>query len=169
MKNILVALILTFVSSSAFSQDYNPNRYQESIFSSTLSILDVKYGEAPQWVWPYWDVDLNLDVYMPSGDSNPNRPLIIFAHAGGFINGSKDVDDMVAICDSFARKGFVTASIYYRKGFDPLDGESAERAVYRGVQDGKAAIRYLKNMQVSMILTPTISFSEECQQVDLLH
>jgi dienelactone hydrolase len=144
MKKFAIILIGLVISTNIFAQDLNPNRYRESIFTDVLSITDVKYGEAPQWIFPYWDVDLNLDVYVPDGDLNPKRPLIIFAHSGGFLIGSKDVDNMIAICDSFARKGYVTATIDYRKGFDPLDGESAERAVYRGIQDGKAAVRYFK-------------------------
>lgn len=144
MKKLVLFLVGLILTSNIFAQDLDPNRYRESIFPDVLSITNVKYGEAPQWVWPYWDIDLELDVYVPDGDLNPKRPLIIFAHAGGFLLGSKDVDNMVAICDSFSRKGYVTASIDYRKGFDPLDGESAERAVYRGVQDGKAAVRYFK-------------------------
>ena len=144
MNKVLSFISILFLGGIVFGQSYLYDRYQEQVFPDVISLSDVKYGEAPQWVWPYWDIDLNLDVYMPDGDGNPRRPLIIFAHAGGFINGSKEVDNMVAICDSFAQKGFVTASLDYRKGFDPLDGESAERAVYRGIQDGKAAVRYFK-------------------------
>ncbi|UKN03519.1 T9SS type A sorting domain-containing protein [Paracrocinitomix mangrovi] len=139
--SLLITMMLCQVLS--FGQVLTPERYQNSIFSTQASI-DVQYGTAPQWVWPYWNVDLDMDIYQPVGDSNSQRPLIIFAHAGGFINGDKGVDDMVAICDTFTRKGFVTASIGYRKGFDPLDAESAERAVYRAIQDGKAAVRYFK-------------------------
>jgi len=144
MQRIVYTIVIVLLVQTTLAQDYNPERYRKSIFTDILSISNVKYGEAPQWVWPYWEVDLNLDVYLPDGDDNPKRPLIIFAHAGGFINGSKEVDNMVAICDSFARKGYVTASIDYRKGFDPLDAASAERAVYRAIQDGKAAVRYFK-------------------------
>ena len=125
MKKVLIFLVLCLSVSSILAQDYNPNRYRERIFPSVLTIPDVLYGSSPQWIWQYWDEDLYLDVYVPDGDDNPKRPLIIFAHSGGFINGSKDVDDMVAICDSFAQKVYVTASIAYRKGFDPLDSESA--------------------------------------------
>jgi acetyl esterase/lipase len=139
----ICTLFIIFLTINGFGQLLDTNRYLSSIFQ-TSSTADVQYGTAPQWVWPYWNVDLNLDVFEPIGDLNVNRPLIIFAHAGGFINGSKDVDNMQAICDSFARKGFVTATIDYRKGFDPLDDESAERAVYRAVQDGKAAVRFFK-------------------------
>lgn len=144
MKKYVSFLVVLLISTGTFTQDYNPNRYRQQISPTVLSIPDVLYGSSPQWIWPYWDEDLYLDVYMPDGDLNPKRPLIIFAHSGGFINGYKEVDDMVAICDSFAQKGYVTASIAYRKGFDPLDSESAERAAYRGLQDGKAAVRYFK-------------------------
>jgi hypothetical protein len=37
----------------------------------------------------------------------------------------------------------VVASIDYRIGFDVLDSQSAERAVYRGVQDLRGAVRFL--------------------------
>lgn len=144
MKQLLFTVLFIASVIQVSAQTAEPTRYQETIFPSSLVLPNIKYGEAPQWIWPYWNIDLYCDIYLPNGDDNPNRPLIIFAHAGGFINGSKEVDNMVAICDSFARMGFVTATLDYRKGFDPLDGESAERAVYRGIQDGKAAVRYFK-------------------------
>ena len=130
--------------SYSLSQNYDPNRYLTPIFPSVLITNNVIYGSAPGWVWPYFNEDLTLNVNVPDNDNNQKRPLIIFAHSGGFLNGSKDVDNMIAICDSFAQKGFVTATIDYRKGFNPLDDESAERAVYRGIQDGKTAVRYFK-------------------------
>ena len=141
----VVTLIMLFLCALNYTwaQTLDTNRYNKSIFSSA-SIQDVQYATAPQWVWPYWNVDLDMDIFEPIGDLNTKRPVIIFAHAGGFINGSKDVDNMQAICDTFAQKGFVTATIDYRKGFDPLDTESAERAVYRSIQDGNAAVRFFK-------------------------
>lgn len=142
MKKIFTFLFLATTFSS-FAQ-YDANRYRESVFPSADAQTDVKYASSPVWTIPYNKKDLKLNVYQPTGDTHNKRPLIIFAHAGGFLNGSKDVDNMVAICDSFARKGYVTATIDYRKGFNPLSEGSAERAVYRGIQDGKAAVRYFK-------------------------
>jgi PKD repeat protein len=144
MNYFLTLLLTCFSGIALYAQQYNEMRYRERIFTNVTVQQNVQYGSAPQWVWPYWNEDLFLDVYQPAGDVIANRPLIIVAHAGGFLNGAKDVSDMVALCDSFARLGYVTASIAYRKGFNPLDGESAERAVYRGVQDGKAAVRFFK-------------------------
>ena len=145
MKKLIFTSIALLVILSVKAQVYDSSRYlTTAIFGASTTTNDVQYGSAPQWVWPYWNDDLFLNVSVPTGDVNTRRPIIIFAHAGGFINGSKDVDDMVALCDTFARMGFVTATIEYRMGFDPLDGASAERAVYRGIQDGKTAIRYFK-------------------------
>ena len=144
MLKQLLFLCVGVVSFLSSAQTYDQDRYLSSIFPSILVSNNIEYGQAPVWTIPYNDQALMLNISVPNGDDNPNRPLIIFAHAGGFINGSKDVDDMVALCDSFARKGFVTATIDYRKGFNPLSGGSSERAVYRGIQDGKTAIRYFK-------------------------
>mgnify|MGYP000859436436 CR=1 FL=1 len=145
MKKTFTFFIFTFYLAISFSQlQYEENRYREAIFNQVTVQNNVQYGNAPQWVWPYWTENLIMDVYSPTGDVINKRPLIIFTHAGGFLNGSRGVDNMVAICDSFARKGYVTATLDYRKGFNPLDTESAERAVYRGIQDGKAAVRYFK-------------------------
>lgn len=142
MKKLVLSIALLSVAFS-FAQQLDTNRYKNSMFDSQ-AVYDVQYSTVPQWVWPYWNVDLSMDIFEPMGDLNTKKPLIIFAHAGGFINGSKDVDNMQAICDTFARKGFVTATIDYRKGFDPFDEESAERAVYRAIQDGKTAVRFFK-------------------------
>ena len=144
----LTLLIITSYSLSAQTL-YNELRYRERIFSGSTVTTDVQYGSAPQWVWPYWNENLKMDVYTPYGDLNTNRPLVILAHSGGFLNGSKDCSDMAALCDSLTRLGYVTATIEYRKGFNPLDAESAERAVYRGIQDGKAAVRYFKQNAAS--------------------
>jgi predicted esterase len=145
MTKTLLTLVTAFTILNVQAQNYDETRYlSTTIFPTTSTTNNVQYGSAPQWIWPYWNEDLYLNVTQPVGDLNTRRPLIVFAHAGGFLNGSKDVDDMVAICDSFARMGFVTATIDYRKGFNPLDAQSAERAVYRGLQDGKTAVRFFK-------------------------
>lgn len=124
-------------------------RYRSKMFTDVTVYHDVKYGAAQQWNIPYNDQDLLMDIYLPTNDTLTHRPLMIWAHPGGFLNGSKGVDDMVAFCDSFAKRGYVTVSIDYRLGFNPLSSSSAERAVYRGVQDMRTAIRFMKeNYQV---------------------
>jgi len=85
-----------------------------------------------------------MDIYEPMGDTLAYRPLLIVAHGGAFVSGTKENEDMVAFCQLFAKRGYITASIEYRMGMNPASKISAERAVYRAIQDGRAAIRFLK-------------------------
>lgn len=149
MKKILSLVLITFHFIS-WGQNY---RYTTTIFPSSTTTSNVVYGTAPFINGPFYTVEsstttknLVMDIYQPTGDVFSLRPAIIFAHSGGFLTGNKSVDDMKALCDSFARKGYVTASIDYRQGFN-LVGNTAlhsTRAVYRGLQDGRTAVRYLR-------------------------
>ncbi len=141
-----VGILLAFLVVQGVQAQPDARRYKKPIFNQIDTFFNVQYGTAPKWYFPYPDQDLLMDIFMPSSavDTHKRRPLIIFAHSGGFLTGSKDVDEMYALCDSFARMGFVTATIEYRMGYNPLDACSAERAVYRAVQDAKAAVRFFK-------------------------
>ncbi len=126
-------------------------RYNLRIFSSFVKTSTVVYGNAPAINSPYLlensttNQNLTLDFFEPAGDTAQKRALIIFAHSGGFLNGSSNNQDMQALCDSFSSRGYVTASIGYRLGFNPLSSNASERAVWRGIQDASAAIRFFKN------------------------
>lgn len=128
---------------------YN-SRYFEAIFDEITVETDVVYGNSPALNPPYFNEnstspqDLLMDIFQPVGDTIEYRPAIICAHSGGFLTGTKEVEDMVAFCDSMAHRGYVTASIAYRLGMSIISGPSSIRAVYRGVQDGRAAIRFFK-------------------------
>jgi acetyl esterase/lipase len=143
MKYIF-CLILSFSLSIQLFSQCDTSRYYFPQFENVYKHANLKYGEAVVWYVPYSNQDLLMDVYEPIGDENIKRPLMIWVHPGGFLLGDKEAEDMVALCDSFAKRGYVTASVGYRLGFNPIDSESAERAVYRGTQDVRAAIRYLK-------------------------
>ena len=126
-------------------------RYYQRIFSTVIKTPDVIYANAPALSPPYltesftFNQNLKLDIFEPAADTAMKRAMIIFAHSGGFINGTKDNQDMQALCDSFAHLGFVTATLNYRLGFNPLSSNSSERAVWRGIQDASAAVRFFKN------------------------
>lgn len=146
MRN-LIFLFFFCCSQWLFAQKL---RYLDPVFSHVSKTANVIYGNAPSittiYVSESWTTNINLkmDVFQPVGDTVSKRPVIMFIHSGGFINGSKEHQDMQYLCDSFARRGYVTCSIDYRKNFNLLSSNSAERAVYRGLQDAAAAIRYLK-------------------------
>ncbi len=95
---------------------------------------------------------LKLDVYQPVGDVVTSRPLVIIAHGGSFVGGSKTGTDVVPLCKDLTRMGYVTASIDYRLGMTnfpvgvqhTVDSTDAGAAVMRAVHDGRAAVRFFR-------------------------
>ncbi len=148
-KKFFVFLLIILIFTYSFAQTY---RYTHTVFSKADTITGVVYGTALFLNSPYYDESdtysgsLVMDIFMPSGDSLALRPVIIFAHGGGFIEGNRNQDDMMAFCDSFARMGYVTATIDYRQGVYTLNNAELHysRAVYRGLQDGRTAVRFFK-------------------------
>ncbi|HRW75627.1 MAG: carboxylesterase family protein [Lewinellaceae bacterium] len=133
-------------------------RFAEQPYFSDNEIVEVKditYGQAMRW--PSTTVDtLKMDIYMPDPTIDPlaERPFIMFIHGGAFFAGQRE--DMASICRDFARRGYVTATMSYRLGWDCdpnsgllicfFCGSQADKlrvAAYRSVQDARAALRYV--------------------------
>tara|TARA_B100001142_G_scaffold85490_2_gene86887 strand:+ start:19446 stop:20534 length:1089 start_codon:yes stop_codon:yes gene_type:complete len=118
-------------------------RYETEIFNS-VSVTEVNYSDV------YNDDRHLIDIYTPNGDTEINRPLIIFAHGGSFMGGEKDLADCVDFCSSFAKKGYVTASANYRlvSAADQQDfvlsQEKQYETILKAVSDIKSAIRYFR-------------------------
>ncbi|HXH18683.1 MAG TPA: T9SS type A sorting domain-containing protein, partial [Chitinophagales bacterium] len=89
-------------------------------------------------------VDLRLDIYQPENDTLSGRPLIILAFGGSFTFGFRTSPDIVQLCNEFAARGYVTASIDYRLGFENGNDSDTNqlKALFRGIQDLQAAIRF---------------------------
>ena len=112
-------------------------RYANEIFSG-YTVTTTTYSS------PY---NLQMDIYQPTGDTLSARPLIILAHGGSFISGTRSDDATVdSLCVRFAKRGYVTASIDYRLGTTAqmlsTDSTQPISEVIQAVSDGKAAIRY---------------------------
>ncbi|MGD1845167.1 MAG: alpha/beta hydrolase, partial [Salibacteraceae bacterium] len=126
--------------------DCSNGRYGQELFSNVTVTSDIVYGNN----LPLSNLaeDLMLDIYEPQGDTDNNRPLVIVAHGGSFVGGSKDGVDVVPICEDLAKRGFVVASISYRLGIENLllgpDSTDGAEAVIRGTHDGKAAVRFFR-------------------------
>jgi len=99
-------------------------------------------------------VDMKMDIYMPKEDSEKNRAAVLVVHGGAMVAGAKDDFEQHSVnyCDSLAARGFVAASMDYRLGVTltgsgyrlHIDSTHFARSVYRGVQDVRAAVRYLR-------------------------
>ncbi len=91
---------------------------------------------------------LQMLINQPSADTLARRPLIIYCHGGGFTSGARNDAWPNKFCQSFAKRGYVTASIDYRLGIGPNGDEDVIEAQVRAVQDAKAAVRYFKQTAV---------------------
>lgn len=151
MKTILrlLALWLLAAGAPAAAQiDTTRARYYQPVFAGVTVASNVAYGAAPNYLGTAQA--LLMDIYQPAGDTVKRRPLIIFAHQGGFFLGSKTDAYMVAVCTRLARLGYVAASMEYRLGFaatglaQPADTTALAQAAVRGMQDMKAAVRFFR-------------------------
>ncbi len=124
--------------------DCNNNRFLEEVFPTVTTTSDLQYGSA--LTYSGTNQNLTLDVYEPQGDVFSERPLIVFAHGGSFVSGSKTSSDIVTLCNKYTRLGYVCASINYRLGFEGFipNATTATETVYRATTDMRAAIRYFR-------------------------
>ena len=106
----LLAIAMFFVPFNSNGQCVG-DRYKLEIFSAFNLSSDIQYGNNINYAG--FDEDLVLDVYEPDGDTLSNgdsvtdRPLILLAHGGSFIGGSKTGSDVVPLAQSFAKMGYV--------------------------------------------------------------
>jgi hypothetical protein len=139
-RHILFIFIFLGASIHAVYAQCSSNRYLERIFPSSRTYEDLIYSRALTLQGACLletntdTVEFKLDVYEPVGDTLQKRPCIVYAHGGAFLLGDRRM----------AMRGYVVVSIDYRKCFNVASTEAAVRAVYRAVQDMKAAIRYVK-------------------------
>jgi len=142
-KNLLVFLLSSLATFAAYPQNYcGSTRYDSEVFSNVTVTSNVVYGSNKTFSGS--TQSLVMDIYQPTGDTATKRPFIVFAHGGSFIGGSRTDADEVALCTHFAKRGYVTASIDYRLGFYPIDSTNAKGALWRAVQDMKAAVRFFR-------------------------
>ncbi|MEZ4954789.1 MAG: T9SS type A sorting domain-containing protein [Saprospiraceae bacterium] len=147
MKKSLTLIIFScLLGQILFSQNCQTGRYLHPIFSDVAVAYNIVYAQAdPYDLFNLPDeINLQLDLYEPAGDTLSQRPLVLMFFGGGFVAGDKSFTDMVAWGDSLARHGYVVAAVNYRLGFNLFVGESAVRAVYRAIQDARAAVRFFK-------------------------
>lgn len=130
------------------------------------SDYDVVYGSDVDFAGRV--VDLKMNIHRPVGDQNPQRPVVVMIHGGGFIEGDRSQmdNDVLPVCQYFASLGYTAVTIDYRLGMQKsdligdalpcgiangpvcgfmLDQYEFYRAWYRAVQDARGAIRFIKN------------------------
>ena len=163
MKRLYILIVLfslTLMSSDTYAQE----RYLDEVFDDITVTSNVVYSNnATVLLVPFTgeavQIPLLMDVYEPTGDTEIDRPLIVALHTGNFlpnvtngqISGTMRDSSVVEFCTRFAKMGYVAASVDYRTGWNPLATTTPERtlgliqAAYRGIQDGRTAVRYFRD------------------------
>jgi len=155
--NILKYLTV-FIFFTSFS--FTNIRYIDEIFENIIKTENIVYANSPDLPFIFllesntYDINLDMDIYEPDEYEIISRPAIIFLHSGSFFTGNNELDDMVDLAESAARRGYVAITLNYRLGLNILSSYSGERAVYRGVQDLSAAIRFLRHNQSDFNINP---------------
>jgi hypothetical protein len=170
-------IILPFLSCIAIlGSSYAQERYVDEVFTDFTVDNNIQYGVnftvvAASLGIPSiptgTDLDqdgtpdippLVFDLYQPDGDTETERPLVIVLHTGTFApiiangnpTGMRQDAATTAICESYAKRGYVVANLEYRLGWNPaaatqaLKGASLMKAVYRAIQDTKSAVRFFR-------------------------
>lgn len=149
------------------------DRYQKQFFANIQVTHDIEYQQADKYdvLGLHNPEPIKMDIYEPVGDNLLRRPLVIFFYGGAFVLGDKGDADVTAWCDSLAHYGYVAAAVNYRLGMDLTNQRSAIRAVYRAVQDSRAAIRYLKEFHQTYKIDTTLIFlgGESAGAITALH
>lgn len=103
-------------------------------------------------------LQLKMDIVLPPNATTTNKqPLIVFIHGGGFVTGDKD--DMTLQALSYAKAGYVVASINYRLTQNQANDSSRLMSRKHALEDVGNAIRFLKvnyqtyNIDITRVLT----------------
>lgn len=164
-NKLILGLVALFLVTGLSAQE----RYLDEIFTDVNVQSNVAYGANITVItvastgMPSLDT-LKMDVYTPVGDDERDRPVVIYFHTGSFlpaiingqVTGSKEDSTATEICRRLARQGYVAISATYRAGWNPTalgaDGQDIRtgtllNAAYRGIQDARTAIRYLRKTE----------------------
>jgi predicted esterase len=122
----------------------SPLRYRDQVFSAVGITSDLQYGQAPDSNGD--PVDLKLDLYQPTGDTETLRPALVWVHGGSFSGGDKTNFVPTDVANTFAKMGYVVVSINYRLlGSGCVQNPSnCTIAALEAQHDAQAAVRWLR-------------------------
>ena len=169
MKRLLRLCIAFTLIVSTISANAQGMRYLDDVFTNVTVTSDVEYAQnisilpaiLSGGVNPPALMPILCDIYEPTGDNLTDRPVIVLAHTGSFLppvingqpTGSKLDSSIVQQCMRWAKKGYVAVAMNYRLGWNPTSSNQDTRtstllqAAYRGIQDAKAMVRYLRKTE----------------------
>lgn len=133
-------LAIIFLASCAKDNDLveeeNVVRYQNEMFS-TVNVQTVTYDAAN---------NLKLDIYTPGNDTATNRRLVLLAHGGAFVQGSRANPYMIDLATKLAKYGYTAISYDYRLAaniYDMLDSVASMDVVVKSLVDGNNVLDHV--------------------------
>ena len=107
-------------------------RYIDEVFTGVDVSRDITFAPG-----------LTMDVYTPSGDTATNRPVMIAASGGGFLQ--QDALSVEPIARAFARRGYIGVTINYTV-LSNIPNSPDELAIggLRATHDMFAAVRFVR-------------------------
>jgi Secretion system C-terminal sorting domain/Dienelactone hydrolase family len=160
-------LLLFFFSLLQAIEAQTKVRYLDEIYTDTTR-KTLQYGQnwsiiTLQSLGKTSKLPLPMEMVEAKGDTGTKRPAVIYLHTGNFLpritgltgpSGQRDDSTALEICGRLAKMGYVAFSADYRLGWDPSNNDpnlgqiirtaTLINAAYRGVQDIRTCIRYIK-------------------------
>ena len=95
MKQFYLFAFLAFSAALGMAQPCLNGRYATEVFPNYTLTSNITFGANTSFSGA--NTTLKLDFYEPTGDTEINRPLILWVHGGSFLGGSKTDPDMTAL------------------------------------------------------------------------
>jgi acetyl esterase/lipase len=118
-------------------------RYLDAVFGDVDVTRDVVYRRAVDYRGR--QVELRLDVYLPTGDTATSRPAIVWMHGGWFAGGTGG-GGMPEYAEAVARRGYVGVDIGYRvrPDMDTSNHRDLYDAMVDAYEDATAAVGWVR-------------------------
>jgi acetyl esterase/lipase len=145
----LVSLFIVtgLTAEAGFFQNSQPDsekvkiRYLDPVFEKITIRKDIVYGVSVTEKGV--GENLLLDVYLPEGDKQKKRPVIVWVHGGGFTFGNdKSQKYITEMASRFARKGYVCLSIDYRVRKSPRN--DMKGTISDAMEDVRQGLEWLR-------------------------
>jgi acetyl esterase/lipase len=151
LRRLLPAVLsLALVAGALASCDWpDGTRYAKPVFDEVERTAGIPYRTTT--TWDGQPITLELDLYQPVGDTETNRPAVVWLFGGGWVQG--DRDQLRVYAKDSARGGYVGVTIDYRIRRD-LEGLDIIGAAFDAYDDTIAAVQFLKDHAADYGISP---------------
>ena len=116
----------------------NPDNFFTAKYSGS-TVKTVQYGPVRSS-----NNNANVDVYLPTGDNNTQRPVLMFLHGGGFQStGTKTESYVVSFCKLFATYGFVCFAPNYNETLVKAGHNAGQNLA--ALKDADSCLNWIRN------------------------